>query len=111
MNKKYTIKIHSFIDLITNSSTEIYIEASDKTVQTVKDIVNNILKLGNSDITCDDLFEITLEKIDEDEGYNDYNDVSIIVKNLDEDSELGKSTAKILADLSGLFNIESSDNY
>jgi len=112
MNKKYTIKIHSFVDLITNSSTEIYIEATEKTIQSIKEIIDNILLLGNSDYTCDDLFDIELEDVS-DEGYNedDYKDVSLIVKSKDQNSELGKTTQKLLSNITNIFDIQASDNY
>ena len=54
------IPIHSFVDLITNSSTEIYIQAKQKTVDTVKAIVNHLLAQQNSSYTVDDLFDISL---------------------------------------------------
>lgn len=55
---KLTIPIHSFVDLITNSSTEIYIQSTDKTVDMVKNLVNAILDASGSTYTCDDLFVI-----------------------------------------------------
>lgn len=33
------IQLHSFIDLITNSSTELFIVKADKTVDTIKDMI------------------------------------------------------------------------
>lgn len=54
------IKYHSFIDIITNSSTEIYVSVGDWSVKTVKDLVNGMLKIAKSDKTCDDLFEISI---------------------------------------------------
>ena len=59
-NTKYTLKIHSFVDLITNSSTEIYIGANERTITTIKELINNILKIGGSTLTSDDLFELSL---------------------------------------------------
>jgi hypothetical protein len=32
----YIIKIHSFVDMISNSSSEIYVQANEKTVESVK---------------------------------------------------------------------------
>lgn len=54
------IKYHSFIDIITNSSTEIYVSVGDWSVNAVKDLVNGMLKIAKSDKTCDDLFEISV---------------------------------------------------
>ena len=37
--KKITLNIHSFIDIITNSSTEIYVQASEHTIKNIKNMV------------------------------------------------------------------------
>ncbi|MGM9530641.1 hypothetical protein, partial [Intestinibacter sp.] len=52
------IIIQSYIDLITNSSTSVFQWANS--VKGVKDIINAILKSAGSDLTCDDLFNITI---------------------------------------------------
>lgn len=52
---KITVIIHSFVDLITNSSSEIFISATDKTLKAVKDIINNL-----TDGKCDELFDVAL---------------------------------------------------
>ena len=54
------IPIHSFVDLITNSSSEIFVSADANTVKAVKKLIDNILKASGSDKTADDLFEIGL---------------------------------------------------
>lgn len=51
------IPIHSFSDLITNSSSETYVCATDSTEKCVKDIINSLLKFAGSTQTADDLFE------------------------------------------------------
>jgi len=124
LNEKYTFPVHSFVDLITNSSTELYIEATEKTVESIKDLVNKILSLGGSKLTCDDLFTVEIDKVGFEENYSqpydeyakeEYHDgnhdVGLIVKCRDENSELGKETAKILAHLCGMFHLEASANY
>lgn len=58
--KPLVIKIHSFIDVITNSSTEIYVRAGDHTVVAAKELVESILRAGVSNKTCDDLFRVEL---------------------------------------------------
>jgi hypothetical protein len=58
--KSLTINIHSFVDLITNSSTEIFVQATDQTVKSVKKLIDELLKLGNSQYKCEDLFDISL---------------------------------------------------
>lgn len=53
------INIQSVSDLITNSSSEVYLRLSCTAVEDFKDIVNAILKVGGSDKTCDDFFKIS----------------------------------------------------
>ncbi len=107
--KTYIIHIHSFVDLITNSSTEIYIQATDKTVASIKEIINNILEMGGSDATCDDLFVISTFNLDE-RGYESYRDIYLNVKSKDPNNELGKKTAKILSSLTSIFDMEAECN-
>jgi hypothetical protein len=116
-----TIPIHSFVDLITNSSTEIYIEADKGTIEAVKSLINNLLKVAKSELTADDLFTIKLltknddyefvenpEKVAEsDEGYREAK-ISVVAN--DESSEEAKTAAKILSDLTGLFGINATYN-
>lgn len=113
--KKYIITIHSFVDLITNSSTELYIEATQRTIDTIKEIINNLLSLGGNSYTADNLFTIELNPDDikryEEEGYEpEYKDISLLVKCKDEKSELGKTTAKMLSNLTGIFNVDVVEN-
>jgi len=58
--KPIKIPIHSFVDLITNSSTEIFVQATDKTIKTAKDIVNDLLTFNGSTQTADELFTFSL---------------------------------------------------
>ncbi len=55
------ILIHSFSDLITNSSSETFISVNGHAIKTVKELVNLLLscdkKEGESKLTFDDLFE------------------------------------------------------
>jgi hypothetical protein len=105
------IRVHSFVDLITNSSTEIYIRASDKTVTSIKQMVNNILELGQSKLTCDDLFVVELSKLDnEEDEYFGCGKVILIVKSKDPKSKVGAATASILACLTSLFSISAEYN-
>lgn len=61
--------LQSFNDIVTNSSMEVYQEATDYTVNSIKEIIDTILKIAQSDKKCDDLFTVT---IDYDELYDDY---------------------------------------
>lgn len=54
------IPIHSASDLITNSSSETFIRATDASVTQAKEIINSLLKLGDSNQSADDLFEFNL---------------------------------------------------
>ena len=51
--------MHSFIDVITNSSTELYIDYSGS-IEPCKDMINEMFKACGIDKTCDDVFNITL---------------------------------------------------
>ena len=64
----FTICIHSFVDLITNSSSESFVAANDRTLETVRKIVNATLKAGGSTKCCDDLVLLKLEPGDYNEG-------------------------------------------
>ena len=53
--------IHSFSDVITNSSESIYISATEKSIVAVKEVINYFLQKAGSDKTADDLFTFELE--------------------------------------------------
>jgi hypothetical protein len=58
--KSIVINFHSFVDLITNSSSETYITASDKTISAVKDIIKLFLEAANIATPVDELFDVKL---------------------------------------------------
>lgn len=62
-------KLQSLNDVVTNSSMEVYQEATGHTVEAVKDIINVILKISGSNKTCNDLFTVS---IDYDDMYDKY---------------------------------------
>ena len=117
LKEKYSFPVHSFVDLITNSSTEIYIEASEKTVKAVKDLVNKILLSAGSAVKCDDLFTVEIDKDKYQDRYDasyddrdEYDDggvrtVSLLVKCRDTNNKAGKETAAILSNLTSMFDI------
>lgn len=107
--EKITIRLHSFADLITNSSTSIYVAADESTIKSIKEIIDNILKIGGSTLTANDLFKFSLYK-DPDEQGEYYERVQLIVTPKDKNSEEGKAVAKLLGNLTGLFNIEACYN-
>ena len=49
------------IDLITNSSTEIFVDCADS-VKPAKELLAEFLKLTGTDKTVDEVFEVTLEE-------------------------------------------------
>lgn len=64
-------RLQSLNDVVTNSSMEVYQEATQYTVDAVKDIINVILKIGGSDKSCDDLFTVSIDYSDMLEDYFD----------------------------------------
>lgn len=122
--KEIKIHVHSFIDIITNSSTEIYVQASEHTISNIKSLVNSILSIGGSTLKCDDLFIMKLvsdsdddyddddEDDDEDDEYDDeyYSNVSVSVNPIIEGENV-KIASGILSNLTGLFNIDATNNY
>jgi len=60
MINKILIPIHSVIDLITNSSTELFVH-SENSIEPVKELLNELLRIEGSDKTCDEVFDISME--------------------------------------------------
>ena len=59
--EKVIFKISSITDVITNSSTEVFQRYDESSFNVLKELINNVLKLSNSKLTFDDLFEIRLD--------------------------------------------------
>ena len=97
MKTVYTLPIHSFIDLITNSSSETFIEATVKTKKAVTDLVNILLRQGESDKKCDDIFEVSIivPKGTYKSVVDDDDDDDETTKDIDAESKEGK---KIISD-------------
>lgn len=53
------IKIQSFSDVITNSSSSVFIVYTENNIKSIKDVVNAILAI-DSEYTFDDLFDISM---------------------------------------------------
>ena len=58
--KSITIPVHSFVDVITNSSSEVFVTANKKTIEVVTEIINAYLKDACYAETADQLFDIEL---------------------------------------------------
>jgi hypothetical protein len=56
--KSLTINIHSFVDLITNSSTEIFISARENSSQAIINLIDSLLLLGGGKYRTSDLFDV-----------------------------------------------------
>ena len=104
--KTLIIPIQSFIDVVTNSSTEIFVEATTYTKDHIINMVNEILKAGGSDKTCDDLFEVELvDFAEQDEWSDDRQYIQVTAK----DSE-NSEAAQYLETLDDIFYITAEYN-
>ena len=65
--KKLEVNINSVIDVITNSSTYIFVYAGSNSIDIIKEIIDTILNVGGSKKKADDLFNISLVPSDIDE--------------------------------------------
>lgn len=80
--KELTVKIHSIVDVITNSSTVIFTMAGPGSIKTTKELIDSLLAIGGSDLIADDLFEFSLfcEREEEEKGEILYNYCDDIIK-------------------------------
>lgn len=75
--KKLKLNVHSFVDIITNSSTEIYTYATNE--ENAYKLINEILKIAGSEKKAEDLFNVSIVPKDwdtiidyaEDDGFED----------------------------------------
>ncbi len=79
MTNTLRIPLHSFVDLITNSSSETFVSADRQTVSTLEDIIDVLLSSVGSDQKCHDLFRIGLDT--EDGGYGHYKILYVEARN------------------------------
>jgi hypothetical protein len=86
--KPIKVCIHSVIDIITNSSTEIFVGTHKNTIPLFKEFINQLLKDAGSDQTCEDIYDVELK-------YNkyEYND---LIEELIEDEECTEEEAKTI---------------
>lgn len=57
------IPLHSIVDIITNSSSEIFATATLRSGEQIEKFINAILISGNSNVTCKELFDIKVVKL------------------------------------------------
>lgn len=77
MNNKTFIKIQSIVDVITNSSTEVFVMATDSTVKYATQLLCSILNIKEGEVK--NRFKIYKE---ENTCYNDYDlyDVTLVIE-------------------------------
>jgi len=80
--KSLLIPIHSQVDLITNSSSEIFVSTSKSSCTVVKNLITSILALAGSTKTCDDLFIVEVAECYTDE--EKYDEVYFTKSEVDE---------------------------
>lgn len=103
------LKTQSFSDIITNSSselfvvkgdrynsTEVFIRVKETAINTVKELINDLLKISGSTLQADDLFTIEIL-------YDDSSDLMVTPK---QDTTECIEAAVILSSLRSLFNYE-----
>ena len=56
---KFRVNTHSVIDLITNSSTEMFMNM-ESSVEPLKELINEFFRVSGVNKTCDDVFKITV---------------------------------------------------
>ena len=162
MKTSVILPVHSFVDVITNSSSEIFVAADQNTVKAIKKLVDNIISasaFGNDAVNAelpaaDDLFTFELVTLcyDEncDEVYltasevkkkrkeldeitdnpdkhteqlveaaelwefrddeNGYPVTSVRIEVKDKTNKSAVAAAKVLSNLTGIFNIEATYN-
>jgi hypothetical protein len=144
--KSLIIPIHSFVDLITNSSSEIFVAADKSTITAIKKLVDNLFIAAKSPYTANQLFDFELVYLCTDADYNEHWLTADEIKAKkaeiegkpeeddwsfkDEDGDgyvkcnvrvqlkestgdlnqdkAAKDAAKVLSDLTGLFEIEAT---
>lgn len=91
MKTQVILHIHSFVDLITNSSSETFVSASASSVKTVKELVDNLFAVSGAKqpLKADEVFDFAIVN-----KYNtrDYDEVFWTKAEYLEDQKLGKKS-------------------
>lgn len=95
----FSIPVHSFVDLITNSSSEVFVTSDRQTITSVKKLINCILATSGSTKSCDDL--LTIKLVNEDGGYGNYNTIQAFAKD-----PSNEELAKLVSSLPDFFRAE-----
>jgi hypothetical protein len=56
------IKLHSFVDVITNSSTVIFVTVGNSAINTMYEVIDEVLRVAGSDKNAKDLFDIEISR-------------------------------------------------
>lgn len=115
--KSIIIPLHSFVDVITNSSSEVFVTADKKTVATVKEILKLFLENANVSTPVDRVFNVKLvynnnpdeEVIDDADDYeNGPKSIEVSVK--EEHKGNYGELVKLMNDLNNAFSGEEYAN-
>ncbi len=105
-------KVHSFIDVITNSSSEIYVINKNKIKENIEDIIESLTFLANTDVDYRDIFEISISNefdgVKVHSKYEDYEDDEDPNEFYKNNKELAE---KIVRGLKAIFDLEYVDRY
>ncbi|MEG1009138.1 MAG: hypothetical protein RSE41_04165 [Clostridia bacterium] len=103
---KTTIKLQSIIDIITNSSTEVFVTATNSTVNAVKSLLASLTGISENKIQS--RFKIYLSE-DNECDYNDmdYCNTNVIIEAKNEKDEV---YVKLINDLIYSFNYDAAYN-
>ena len=94
--KTIKIYLHSFVDIITNSSTEIYTNPTEKSVETMYSIIGKLLKVAWIKTDPKELFDVHLEAVykipteeqEDDENLDDYDECEPYIPTKEEEEAL-----------------------
>ena len=75
------INIHSLIDVITNSSTEIFVNSHANTIKYFKELIEDLMKCMNVEGKAEDYFELYIDEDSiETEDEDDYKIKNLVIK-------------------------------
>lgn len=63
MGKMFVVNVHSLVDLITNSSTELFVLDTEKSLEVVKEILVEAINLNNKTKGTSEKFEDIFEEL------------------------------------------------
>lgn len=106
---KVTLRVHSFIDIITNSSTEIYVQASDSTVKGVKKLIDALFKSMGVQYKAADMFEFSFSGGPYDEYQSALKQYADEIAEAKQEAEANGDTLDVQEFLSEEFGVNGPD--